>query len=213
MNRIDVLAGEVPVCDVLADVGCDHGNLAAICLKTGKAKRVILTDVSAPSLEKAKRLLFDEISSGKAVAVHCDGLCGVPETPDVAVIAGMGGREIMGILCRAPDLPQQLVLSPHKNAPELREYVVSAGYRVVRDYVTEDGGKYYDVIVCRRGADSLSRQEIQFGRTNLQNKTPVFLRRIKEEKQNIEEYLQRPLSEKNREKLLDRKRLLEEILL
>ena len=210
MNRIDVLAGEVPVCDVLADVGCDHGNLAALCLKTGKAKRVILTDVSAPSLDKAKRLLADEIDDGRAVAVHCDGLSGVTEVPDVAVIAGMGGREITGILQRAPFLPQTLVLSPHKNAPELREYVVSK-YQILRDYVITDGGKYYDVIVCVRGEDHLTEQEKQFGRTNLFSKSPVFLQRIRQEQQEIQTYLQRNVSHENREKLLQRKKALEEV--
>ena len=211
MNRIDVLVAEVPACDVLADVGCDHGNLAAACLKTGKAKRVILTDISAPSLEKAKTLLSDEIEQGLATAVRCDGLCGVTEKPDVVVIAGMGGMEMIHILRSAPFALENLVLSPHKNAPELRAYLVQNGYRILRDYTITDGGKYYDVIVVCSGADTLTELQIQFGKTNLVSPTSAFTARIQEERQSLAGYLEGDLSEKSREKLLKRKQLLEEI--
>ncbi len=211
MNRIDVLVGEVPVCDILADVGCDHGNLAAACLKTGKAKRVILTDISAPSLEKAKTLLESEIATGTATAVCCDGLKGVASKPDVAVIAGMGGMEIIHILRDMPFFLENLVLSPHKNAPELRTFLVQNGYRILRDYVITDGGKYYDVIACDRGKDQLSELQTQFGKTNLACPSDTFIKRIQEEKESLEIYLQSDLSETSRKKLLQRKKLLEEI--
>ena len=41
-------------CDTLADVGCDHGKAGIAAIRTGRAKRVILTDISEKSLSKAR---------------------------------------------------------------------------------------------------------------------------------------------------------------
>ena len=44
-------------CGVCADIGADHGRLSAALLQSGRAKQVLVADVSAPSLNKAKILL------------------------------------------------------------------------------------------------------------------------------------------------------------
>jgi tRNA (adenine22-N1)-methyltransferase len=41
---------------VIADVGADHGYTCAGILQRGLAEKVIATDISEKSLEKAKRL-------------------------------------------------------------------------------------------------------------------------------------------------------------
>ena len=40
----------------VADVGCDHGKLGYYLVSTDRAERVIATDISAPSLQKAYEL-------------------------------------------------------------------------------------------------------------------------------------------------------------
>ena len=53
----EALAGrEAPVA---ADVGCDHGLLTAKLLEIVPGLTMLASDVSAPSLEKARRLLGD----------------------------------------------------------------------------------------------------------------------------------------------------------
>ena len=39
-----------------ADIGCDHGRLSVALLQQGRADRVIASDISAPSLQKATEL-------------------------------------------------------------------------------------------------------------------------------------------------------------
>ena len=212
MDRIRALLSEIPPCRLLADVGCDHGLLAAAALREGRAARVLLTDISAPSLHKAERLLAREIAEGRARAVCCDGLTGAEETPDVCVIAGMGGREIAKVIADAPEKPQTLVLSPHKNAPELREFLSENGYRITRDYTIEDG-KYYDLLVAERGRETLTPLRREFGKTNLEERPAAFLKRAREEREKIRAYLAREgLSAESARALGRRLRALTEIL-
>ena len=40
----------------VADIGCDHGKVAVWLVKNGKANTAICADLSARSLDKARRL-------------------------------------------------------------------------------------------------------------------------------------------------------------
>lgn len=187
MNRIERLVSAIPCCDVFADVGCDHGYVAEELLKSGKCKTAYLSDISEKCLEKAKRLLSDYISSGKAIAVVSDGFEKIPRC-DCALIAGMGGEEIIKILSAAEKkgvLPDTLVLQPMKNFDRVRDCCVNGGYKITKDYVFYVKDKYYFLIVAARGEDSLSAEEREFGRTNLSELPPDFIRYVREEKEKL----------------------------
>ena len=55
--RLTALADLCPACRVFADIGTDHGRLGAYLLQVGRCRRALLTDISAPSLEKARKLI------------------------------------------------------------------------------------------------------------------------------------------------------------
>lgn len=84
---------------------------------------------------------------------------------DCAVIAGMGGMEIIEILRSAVCLPEKLVLQPMKNADKVRLYAQNH-YTIVTDYLFYDK-KYYNLLYMEKGRDNLSGDEIEFGKTNL----------------------------------------------
>lgn len=148
-SRIDVLCSLLTKAKVFADVGCDHGYCAEYMLENGLCERAILSDISAGSLDKAKRLLSGYIASGRAEAVLGDGFFGVPESIDEVLIAGMGGSEIVGILSDETFgfLPRTFVFQPMHDAEKLRRYLVSAGACLERDFTLPRGRKFYDVIL------------------------------------------------------------------
>ena len=131
-SRIDVLCSLLTKAKVFADVGCDHGYCSEYMLENGLCERAILSDISAGSLDKAKRLLSGYIASGRAEAVLGDGFFGVPESVDEVLIAGMGGSEIVGILSDETFgfLPRTFVFQPMHDAEKLRRYLVSAGFHL-----------------------------------------------------------------------------------
>lgn len=111
MGRIDVLFGAVKRCGVFADIGCDHGYVSKRVADAGLADKIYITDISAESLKKAEKLLA---GYANVISVACDGFSGIPERVDEALIAGMGGEEIIKILSAANLLPERLILTAHE---------------------------------------------------------------------------------------------------
>ncbi len=175
-KRLEEIFSNLDYCKVFADIGCDHGYISKAMLDCGKCDKVIISDVSAKCLRKAETLLADYVSLGKAESVVSDGFEKVGAC-DQALIAGMGGEEIISIISNAESLPYKLVLQPMKNVDRVRLCAVKAGYRVEKDYCFTDGKKYYDIIILSKGNDSLTADEIEFGRTNILTRSEAFLER------------------------------------
>ncbi len=170
-RREEILA-EVENCESLCDVGCDHGYVGFECLKRGKAKNVIFSDISAPSLEKAKALVKSEGDfEGRATFCVANGL-EKAKGVDSCVIAGMGGEEIMKIL--AGDIPEFCVLQPMSEVEKLREFLQEKG-NIKTDRLFYDRGKYYNLITLERGSCKLSKFQIMFGKSNLEKPCEDFL--------------------------------------
>ena len=169
--RLNTIVKELAKCTTFADVGCDHGYVAEAMLCSNKCQFAYVTDVSAVCLQKAENLLKNGYE-GKFKAIVTNGLKNVPKV-DQVLIAGMGGELICDILNNADFLPDRIVLQPMKNAEKVRKTVIDLGYKMIRDYTFKDV-KYYDLIVCERGEENYSAEEIEFGRDNLKEKGDAF---------------------------------------
>ena len=177
-ERFKKILDLIPDCDVFADIGCDHGYVTLAMLKTGKCKKAIISDISSQCLAKAIDLLKDYINSGSVTHYVTNGFNGLP-LADAALIAGMGGEEIISILNSEKTLPKTLVLQPMKNADKVRKNLVILGYRLERDFTFMAGSKFYDIILAKVGNDELTEDEILFGRDNLKDKGQAFIKKIK----------------------------------
>ncbi len=178
-KRLDKLTALIPECELLADVGCDHGYVGIAALRYKRAQKVLFVDVSAQSLAKARANCPEELRE-RADFICRDGLGDI--SADCVVIAGMGGLEIISILRDAKYLPRTLVLQPNRNAPEVREYI-SAFYRICYDRIVADG-KFYNMIVAERadGGMELTELQRQFGSSDLLEPTDDFVLYLKCEK-------------------------------
>ena len=171
-KRLTEIFSNLKPCKKFADVGCDHGYIAKAMLDYNKAESVVVSDISAPSLLTAQRLL--EPYGEKVKAVVCDGLKKVDDDTDQVLIAGMGGEEIISILLNSPFLPEMLVLQPMKNADKVRKSLLSIDYRIEKDYTFRDD-KFYSLIVAVKGNDAYTDDELFFGRDNLKDKPQAFI--------------------------------------
>ena len=201
-DRLEKIFALIPNCDTFADIGCDHGYIANAMLKQGKAKKVIIADISAKCLEKAEQLLKESIENGSAISVVSNGFDKVPEN-DVSLIAGMGGEEICDIILHAKTLPKTLILQPMKNADKVRLCAVKSGYKVQRDFMFKSAGKFYDLMLLRKGSDELTPEEIEFGRDNLSGQNQDFKEFLKVKIARLDTYL-----ESEKLSLEDRKNML-----
>ncbi len=175
-KRLNELFSLIKNCDLFADVGCDHGFISQMVLDYGKAKKVIISDVSKKSLQKAENLLKDY--GDKVISIVSDGFNAYTKIPDQAIIAGMGGEEIIKILQASKFLPNRLILNPMKNVDKVRKFLITNGYKILKDYTILDS-KFYDLILCEKGEDNYTQLEYIFGRDNLKNKSVDFIEKLK----------------------------------
>ncbi len=173
-ERLKMLAALTPACSVAADVGADHGFLGAWLIENRRCERVQLLDISAPSLNKARKLIEEMQLEGKAVFSVGDGLDALVESAQTVIIAGMGGLTIAGIVERGRDKLHgvRLVLQPNVGIFELRRCLMELGFKIVEERLVRTGGRWYVGIAAEEGAARYSKGELLAGPILLQKRPP-----------------------------------------
>ncbi len=157
--RLQKICDLVPPCEAMADVGTDHGFVPASLLETKKAKRVIATDVSGPSLEKCRphQRHYGEESFAMRLG---DGLLPLgPGEVDGVVIAGMGGDTILEILGRGREVVDSLswmILQPMQQRQTMCQGLRDLGWRVARHELVKDRKKFYHIYRVEREGEELT---------------------------------------------------------
>lgn len=159
------MAALVPPGSRVADVGCDHGWLAAELARRGSF--VVATD------RKPRR-----VPEGVPFRLG-DGLSPLSSRDriEVVVLAGLGARSIARILGASPLAVPRLVLQPQTEAPLLRRWLVEHGRRIVDEDLVRDGGRTYVVVAAEEGdaSDDLDFEGLEPG--DVLAAGPVLLRR------------------------------------
>ena len=134
-----------------ADIGCDHGYLTAHMLLRHDRLFAIASDVSAPSLEKAKRLLAQKKLDDRAMLAVADGLAAINRPVDAIAIAGMGTQTILKIVREGQDRigNAALIVQSNVDLPVLRMGLAQLGFRVEREAYTRAAGRYYVTMLAR----------------------------------------------------------------
>ncbi len=179
----------------VVDVGCDHGKVAYYLIANNIAEYVICTDISAPSVAKAEKLLQENKIAKSKYDIRCgDGLETVSSADrlDTTVIAGMGGYETIKILQNADFLTKTLVLQPQRNWVDVKKYVLSVQYSIVYDRIIFDDGKYYNIIICQRdcnNSDAINEFQLHYGKDNYVGDTQDFVSYLAYEEEKLQKIL------------------------
>ncbi len=151
--RLAAAAALVPNGARVADVGCDHGKLAVHLAQSGRAAKVIASDVRPGPLAKAQQLVQ---KTGCGPLVECrlaDGLsCIAPGEVDTVIMAGMSGITVAQILAAAPwtAAPGITVIAVPANKPEvLRAYLAQNGFEITAETAVQVSGYPYGVLAAR----------------------------------------------------------------
>lgn len=168
-------------CDVIMDVGTDHGYIAIELIKRNLADKVIASDINKDPLNKAKLNVSLEGLSNKIELRLGGGLTPVKENEvNGVLIAGMGGNLIRDILendIKKVKNMDYLVLQPAQNPEVLREYLYISDYEIIDEDVCFDEGKYYEVFKVKYKENNLTKLENIFYEVSpmlLNKKSDVF---------------------------------------
>ncbi len=134
----------------VCDVGTDHAYIPIALVERGLCDRVIASDIRPGPLNSARENVKKhglsehiELRLGGGLLPYDEGEC------EECIIAGMGGATIINILEEKP-LNLCYILQPMNCQYELRAYLVSHGFKIVKEELEVEGFKVYNVLcVCR----------------------------------------------------------------
>lgn len=137
-----------------ADVGCDHGKLAAYLIEQGIANKVYATDVSLDSIEKTERLKA-KLGLPQIETILGDGLIPLANKEvESCIICGLGSITITEILLRDCDIAknmQRFIFCPLKHVDLLRKFLAEHGYFMAEEDLVYENGRIYHIFVAEHG--------------------------------------------------------------
>lgn len=151
-NRLHQIAMLVPKNSRIADIGTDHGYLPVYLAENKFAEYIIACDLREKPLAAASKNI--SVSNTENIDLRIsDGFENIsPDEIDTAVIAGMGGEVISGIIQRCYWLKNgkyTLILQPTTSPEKLREFLSLSGYSVNCEKAVSENGKLYSIMLVK----------------------------------------------------------------
>ena len=132
----------------VADVGADHGYLGIYLLQQGIASHVTASDLRRQPLQHARDNAAKFGVADRMTFCCANGLSAVaPGSVDTVVCAGMGADCMICILRAAPWIQScRLILQPQTSGQDLRRYLRSEGFSILRETLAMDGNFLYTIL-------------------------------------------------------------------
>lgn len=226
-DRLKLVADFVTEGYKMADIGTDHGYIPIELVERGIVPSAIAMDINRGPLSRAEEHIRAKGLADKIETRLSDGLEKLNSgEADSVVIAGMGGaltvkilREGRGIL----DSVKELILSPHTEVFQVREYLIKNRFNIVREAMVYDMGKYYTVIKAVHTDDVHIKDEYDRDRNNYiygkllpEEKSPIFLEylrcEISKQKEILKNMEKSSGADEKKEKIKERIYYIESIL-
>ena len=155
-DRLQLIANRINEGETMADIGTDHGFLPIYLRNSGKSPKVIMADVSAPSLEKGRKnahMMVSDMSMLDDIGFRVgDGLSVLePGEVDAVVIAGMGGKLIRDIMASDIELTRTIkkfIMQPRIGQGHLRKWLIENGFVIVAEDVVIEGDYIPEIITA-----------------------------------------------------------------
>ena len=151
-DRLKLIADKIEQGETMADIGTDHGFLPLYLFQSGKSPKVIMCDISGPSLDKAREA-FEQCGLADDAQFRLgDGLKVLKENEvDTVVIAGMGGLLITQILEGDPDKTasfRKYIFQPRNNSALLRRWLTAKGFEIDKNRLVREGKFICEIITA-----------------------------------------------------------------
>lgn len=166
-NRLLSIASLVKKNSIVIDIGTDHAYLPIYLVTNNICKRVIASDISENALKIAKTNIIKYKADNIKLCLS-DGLKSIEDDFDTIVISGMGTSSIKKILS-VDKLPNKIIISSNNDLFELRTFMNSINYKIIKEIVVCENDKYYDIISYEKGKEHLSKKYLLYGKSDDKN--------------------------------------------
>ena len=156
-DRLQLIADQIQKGETMADIGTDHGFLPIYLREEDICPQVIMTDISEPSLQKAKGYA-GAFQFGSEMDFRAGNGLQVLESGEVdtVVIAGMGGilmTEILGDDIAKSRSFKRFIFQPRNHSEILRRWLTKNCF-IITDNLLVREGKFICEIIVARPADA-----------------------------------------------------------
>lgn len=138
-------------CAVLADIGTDHAQLPIAAVKANICVRAIACDIAPGPLGQAVTNIYNAKLNDRIITRLGDGFDPLSEgEADVAVITGIGGMNIVGILERGSAKAktcQRIILQPQHDTNKLRRNLHRLGYFIADEKLALEIERFHVILV------------------------------------------------------------------
>lgn len=150
-DRLQLMADKIQQGETMADIGTDHGFLPIYLKLSGKSPKVILADISLPSLDKARANVQAFAPEEPDIDFRAGDGLSVMEAREVnsVVIAGMGGKLIRDIMAKDTEHTcsfDKFILQPRIGQGHLRKWLVENGFKIISEDVVTEGSYIPEII-------------------------------------------------------------------
>lgn len=214
-KRLQAVSDMVASGSCLADVGTDHGYIPIYLVEEKRIPSAIAMDINRGPLSRARENIERNGLSDQIETRLSDGLDALlPGEADTIVIAGMGGPLAVEILKRGRAVLEScrdLILQPQSEIWIVRRYLDENGWRIRRENMILEEGKYYPMLLASRGnSEALDIVKLFYGPRLLEKRHPVLLDYLKKEREKLREVREK-LSVSGSEKAAERKREIQKL--
>jgi tRNA (adenine22-N1)-methyltransferase len=150
-KRLKAIAELIPRGTRLLDVGTDNALLPVWLVLNGVIDSAIAADISPKCVARAEETVRNYQAEGKVTCVVSDGIEAIGgDAFDIAVIAGIGGENIRGIVeaSLGKIRGKRLILQPQTKHMELLNFLRANGFAIVFERVVYERGRVYLIQVA-----------------------------------------------------------------
>lgn len=187
-RRLETVAGMVTSGRTVADIGTDHAYIPIYLIRENRAERAVAMDVNRGPLQRARAHILQYGLEDRIDTRLSDGLAALAAgEADSVIIAGMGGPLTVRILEEGADRLErcaELIVQPQSEIGSVRAYLYEKGWRIVREEMVKEDGKFYQMMRAVRRNDAeepYTETEKKYGRLLLQGRHPVLFAYLQHE--------------------------------
>ncbi len=151
-DRLRAIALYIEQGETMADIGTDHGFLPLFLREKDICPKVIMTDISDKSLQKARENAGTQQPCSNVCFRTGSGLSVIgPGEVDTIVIAGMGGLLITDILSEDTEKTcsfGKFILQPRSNSGRLRHWLFHNDFCFTGDRLVREGRFICEIITA-----------------------------------------------------------------
>lgn len=189
--RLKMVADLVFPCDLVADIGTDHGYLPIYLVKSGICERAVAADVNEGPLSAAKKNIAQTRVRDKIETRLSDGLKNIDKA-DCVTIAGMGGELIASILEHRKECMTKFVLQPQRSYDYLRYFLAKNGFEIKKEALAKEGDKMYCAFYaeCTGMTYEITKKDALLGKRELHEDDLLYTEYVRYRRREIEKAME-----------------------